>query len=312
MRERVLIIGARQRRQGIGHYVAREFHASGCEVCAVVGTTDDTAGKARDALRTFGIDATAYSDLRAALDRQRPEIVAICSPYAVHREHLRLTAGARAHCLCEKPLCWRPPADLRSEAEGLVDAFVAAGRYLDLLTQWPRTLPTYFQLIPRVQGRPIERFQMRLSPIAHGPDMVLDAAPHMVSMLWALAGAGEIAAPRAQFGADGRELTLDFDYRHASGNIAVACHFGTCEQQPRPAWYAINGHIAERRIEMPGYRMHLRRHDGAGELPLPDPLALHVRSFVDDVRHQAATDRQRLVQSVTHLATLYEAVLAAT
>ena len=104
MHERVLIIGARQRRQGIGHYVAREFNAAGCEVCAVVGTSDPTAAEARDALRAFGIVATPYSDLREALDQQRPDIVAICSPYVVHREHLLLTADARAHCLCEKPL----------------------------------------------------------------------------------------------------------------------------------------------------------------------------------------------------------------
>ena len=199
---------------------------------------------------------------------------------------------------------------MRSEPEGLVDAFAASGCCLELLTQWPRTLPTYFELFPQAGREPVERFEMRLSPIAQGPDMVLDAAPHIVSMLWALAGAGEIVAPQARCGVGGRELTLDFEYRHVLGSIAVACRFGTCERQPRPAWYAINGHVAERRIEMPGYRMHLRRRDGEGELRLPDPLALHLRSFVDDVRHQAATDRQRLVQSVRHLATLYEAARA--
>jgi hypothetical protein len=162
-------------------------------------------------------------------------------------------------------------------------------------------------LFPRVRDEPVERFEMRLSPIAKGPDMVLDAAPHVLSVIWALVGPGEVASPRARFGSGGRELAVEFAYHHAAGVTSVRCALITCEEQPRPAWYGVNGRLAERAIEMPDYRLRLRARDGSGELPLPDPLPLHVRAFVNDVRRGATTDVPRLVASVTHLAVLHNA-----
>jgi predicted dehydrogenase len=304
----VLIIGARRRRQGIGGFVARAFQGAGCDVCAVVGTSSESACAARDELRAAGIGATPYHDLDVALARERPDVVAICSPYSAHVSHLQTVAKAKAHCLCEKPLWWAPSPARADQTREIIGAFARVDRYLDLLTQWPRTLPTYWRLFPELQRETIERFEMRLSPTAQGPDMVPDAAPHVLSMIWALVGAGEVASPSARFGAGGRGLTLDFAYYHAAGVTSVKCDFVTCEEQPRPAWYGVNGSIAERVIEMPGYRMRLRARDGsAGDVPLPDPLPLHVRAFVEDVRRGAAVDVLRLVASVTQLAVLHEA-----
>jgi hypothetical protein len=318
LRERVLVIGARRRRQGLGAYVAKAFHDAGCDVCAVVGTSNESAAVAADELRPAGIRATPYAELRAALREQQPVIVAICSPFRVHREQLQLVAEAGCHCLCEKPLWWGPGVESASETASLVDSFLKAGLLLDLLTQWPQTLGTYLELFPQTAAEPLERFEMRLSPIASGRDMVLDAMPHVLSMVWALIKApGEIEKPRAVFGDDGRELTVDFEYRLGSGLTRVTARFMTCPEQPRPAWYGINGRVAERKIDMSaGYAMRLiSGHDPGGRsVALPDPLPMHVRQFVDEVRGQTGllnrsgrddARRERLIGSVTQLATLY-------
>jgi predicted dehydrogenase len=310
MSERVVIIGARRRRQGIGAFVAREFHAAGAEVCAVVGTTPASAAEASEQLKTFGINAAPYADLDTALREQRPDIVAVCSPFDAHREQLRRLASAGVHCLCEKPLWWEPSVNREAETANLVDGFVRSERYLELLSQWPRTLPTYYELFPVARDEPVQRFEMRMSPISPGTGMVIDSAPHFISMLWALAGPGKIVSTVADFGPDGRTLTLRLEYHHRCGVIRATFQAVTCEQQPRPAWFGINDRIAERRVEMPSYQMRLEAREGGASVPLPDPLALHVRAFLEATRRGAVTERQRLIESVTNLATLHDAALA--
>ena len=90
MRERVHVIGARRKRQGIGGYVAREFAKAGAEVVAVVGSTAETAREAAAGLVGHGIVAAPWQDLAAALEAEDPDIVAICSPFRLHRKHLEL------------------------------------------------------------------------------------------------------------------------------------------------------------------------------------------------------------------------------
>jgi hypothetical protein len=208
--------------------------------------------------------------------------------------------------------------DSARETAQLVDTFLEAGLLLDLLTQWPQTLGSYDELFPQTAAEPFERFEMRLSPISNGPEMVPDAMPHVLSMVWELVKEpGQIASPKAAFGDGDRELTVDFDYRHPSGLTRVTARFVTCPEQPRPAWYGINGRVAERKIDMTGsYAMRLvDRHDEGGRgVALPDPLPMLVRQFVEELRggpgmfnesRRRHMRRERLISSVTQLATLY-------
>ncbi len=127
---RVLVIGARRRRQGIGEFVARWFAARGAEICAVVGSRAESAEIARQKLASsYGIECRAYDAVETALKREEPDIVAICSPYVHHKDHLRAAAAAGAHCLCEKPLWWqKEPSDPGEETVRIVDAFLDRGR----------------------------------------------------------------------------------------------------------------------------------------------------------------------------------------
>lgn len=277
----------------------------------------ESAAAAKDELAGSGIDVKGFASIADALADLRPAIVAVCSPYVVHREQLRLIAEAGCHCLCEKPLWWGPGVESASETATLVDSFLKAGLLLDLLTQWPQTLASYFELFPLEATQQVDRFEMRLSPVGMGPDMVLDAMPHVLSMLWALLKSPrEIARPKAVFSDGGRALTMEFAYRYGSGTTQVTAQFVTCVEQPRPAWYAINGYRAERKIDMSeGYAMQLVAgpEDGGRSVCLPDPLPMQVRQFVEELRGRKIVSggdrqvarRERLISSVVHLATLY-------
>ena len=314
---RVVVIGARRRRQGIGPFVARSFHSEGAELVGVVGTTDVSAREAARELADCGAHPRPYGDLETALVQEEPDIVAICSPYAAHARQLKTVAKHSCHCLCEKPLHWSAeptdtlPAPPRGDdTAALVDTFVSRGRYLASLTQWPHTLPFFWELYPEVRSEPVREFSMLMGPIRVGPAMVLDAAPHPLSMLQSLLGRGVISDVRAEYLHDRQpELCLDFSYEHPAGVTAVSCRFRQCETAPRPASYSINGREVVRSIQMPSYKLEFR---GAGRtIPLEDPLILLVREFLHNVANGAPVERQHLLDAVEALEPLLDAAVRA-
>ena len=301
----VLVIGARRRRQGTGEFLAHAFALAGAEVGAIVGTSTETAGQAQAQLREHhGIRCAAYTSVVEALERESPDIVAICSPHEVHYEQLQAVWQAGAHCLCEKPLWWGQADDRCAATEQLVDGFIARGRLLALVTQWPYTLPAFYRVFPDLQGQPVNDFRMTLSPIRSGLDMILDSAPHPLSMLRQLLGYGTVASPRARFfGADHHKLELDFEYRHGAGTTAVYFTTSVCREPPRPASYAINGARIEREIALPEYRMEFVG-DGR-RVAIEDPVRLLVTDFLDKVNTRCAADRQALIDGVAGLEILF-------
>src|SRR6478752_7676159 len=56
-----------------------------------------------DFQETYGV-SRGYSDVREMLDRERPDIVQICSPPGLHVEQSIAALEAGAWVLCEKPL----------------------------------------------------------------------------------------------------------------------------------------------------------------------------------------------------------------
>ena len=305
---KVGVVGARQVVQGIGPYVARAFRSAGCDVVGLVGTSAQSAEAARaDLAQRFGIEAAAFTDTAALLAELRPDVLAICSPTRVHRAALQAALAARVHVLCDKPLWWEadtasvPRAALAGEARALVEGFRAAGRRLELTTQWPDTLPTYRRLHPRAEAGGLRTLDMLLSPITTGTAMLVDAAPHLISLLQELAGPGEVReAHVAGLSSEAAEvLELTFRYAHAGGETRARLALRRCETQPRPAGYALNGCWAERQVEQPGYRMTLVA-EGRSQ-PLPDPLDARVAGFVARCRAGEPTDVERLVESLALL-----------
>jgi len=343
-----LIIGARRTRQGIGEFVTRSLARAGARVVGIVGTSSESVSAARRTLASEpGLgDLAGFTDLSAALSSARPSIVAICSPIERHREQLAAVAAAGCHCLCEKPLWWGEPGEGASGTRGevtasLVARFAGRGLLLETVTQWPCTLPGFFSLFPEERGKPLRRFTMELGPISRGHGMVLDAAPHAISMIQALAGPGRVDSPSATVLDDSLErLDLRFGYlpggsagvpgdaKAAEAGVApvgpsapatpaalpprveVELRLRACPAPPRPAAYSINGRRVRREIVLPQYSFEfVTEEDGnaARRLPLRDPLEALVEGFLDRVARGAPTDTAAIVAAMENLERLVEA-----
>jgi len=312
---RVGIIGARKVRQGTGPYVARAFAAADAELVAVLGSSAASAASAAAELEpALGVELRPHACLQDFI-AENLDVIAICSPVRAHEKALEAAAAAELHVLCEKPLIWRDedsadPVGAGQRAGTLAARFAAAGRLLGINAQWPFTLESFEALHPGVRAQPLESFQMRLSPIGCGPIMMVDAAPHLLSLLRAIAGPGRIERIKLQIEReDLSHLDLHFDYQHETGSARVQFELVRCLEQPRPAWYEINGHRAERKVELPSYRMSFI--DGARRVPVADPLYKCINQFCESVRVGAQTDVEAIAADQEALARLIQATEAA-
>lgn len=291
---RVAVIGARRARQGTGHYFAAAFTKLGHQVCAITTTADASLNKAMDALRRDGVglrDDCGYTCVRTMLAEATPDVLVIASPADSHLEYIRMGLEHRCHVLCEKPL-FTPPAASPATAETCADLlrhFAAASRCLAVNTQWPQTLSTFMQLHPHLSlnAGAIDTFNMRLCPESTGVDMLLDAAPHFLSMLYALCGEGAITSPTIDMSE--RKLQVQFTLQHARGQTRAQLALEHRLGQPKPAEYAINGAIARRHIQMPGYLLSLEAANGV-RIPMRDPLHMVAEDFTRQIETEAHPD----------------------
>ena len=229
---RVLVIGARRQRQGIGEFVTRFLAQAGASVCGVIGTSEASARQASANLEQYGIRAASYTDLATALRQERPDVVAICSPFHVHRQQLEMVATEGCHCLCEKPLWWNdtPPAGAggdRAARRPLRSTWTLSCPRCSVALYITGILPS-LSLSSRVwPSKSLRCIWVRFSC---GPGMVLDAAPHLLSMLQQMLGCGHVSDAVAKYlYADERDLCLEFTYVHDSGAARVRCRLTTTE-----------------------------------------------------------------------------------
>ena len=245
---RILIVGARRRKQGLGEFIAQYFHEQGAEICGIVGTSSQSVDDTAEHLHLqYGISTQGYTDLKSAIEQSNPTVVVIASPNRVHRQHLEVVASAGISCLCEKPLFWDDDQPIDpDEVEHLVNRFCNDGQLLQLITQWPETLDEYYSIYPEVKGQPVERFEMLLGPASSGINMVIDSLPHVLSMLHCLTGIGDVQNSRV-LTKNPEHQTVSFEYRHATGYLEVAVDLIQTPESPRP------GGICHQRLCRPAF-----------------------------------------------------------
>jgi predicted dehydrogenase len=285
---RVAIVGARRRVQGTGEFVARWFDALGCRVEAIAGTSEPTVSEALNTLRErSGIACRGYTSVESLLAAEAPDALAICSPAESHRTHLELALEAGCHVFCEKPLVW--PSESTSR---LVQGFAARGLALEVNAQWPWTLPAFERLHPGVLER-AERFEMGLAPVSRGLSMIVDAGPHFLSLLRAIAGPGRLAETRVLEAAADR-LALAASYAGTRRHLEAVLRLERRVEPPRPAHYAVNGHLAARRIDPP-YQVSFEAPGLDRRVAFEDPTRLAVADFVSAARTKRLPDVEALI-----------------
>ncbi len=300
-----IVVGARTHRQGTGPFVAAGLDANGLAVHGSVATSQESAASARESLsRDWQLSPATYTDLDTAMTELSPTAVAICSPWASHEGLLRQVSAAGHHCLVEKPMAW--PATEEAVAK-LIASFEQQELYLQVVNQWPTTLPAFARLHGPLPEH-IEQFSMRLSPISIGPDMITDSAPHFIGMLQALLGAGDceqVGIEQGQTESGEDKLRLSCQYRHPTGTCEAVLHLQTQQHRPRPAWYQVNELRADREVELPEYRQYLVF--GEQRVAIPDPIHQVAADFANALAQGAKTDGAQLLAAHRNLLQLASA-----
>lgn len=116
---RIAIVGA--------GFITRIGHLPGYTAAGanVVALCDLDTERARGLAAQFGVEPVFYTDWRAMLAEQRPDVVSVCLPNTLHEEVVLASLEAGAHVLCEKPL-----AVSVASAERMFAAAHRAGRHL--------------------------------------------------------------------------------------------------------------------------------------------------------------------------------------
>jgi predicted dehydrogenase len=306
---RVAVIGARRARQGLGPFIARDLRAAGAQVVALLTTSEPSGYEASEQCDRFaGIRPPAYCDLEALIDEQRPQALAICSPHATHADLLDRALEHGLHVLCEKPLVWGEGFAGRSARTAKL--YADRGLVLFENCQWPYTLPAFAALHPSALDTPPRRFAMLLQPAVHGRDMLADSLPHPLSLLQRLVPAAE---PRAedirvsQCGTD--RFAIRFDYITPAAPVAVEIDLLVSDAHPRRFRIEVDGHGAERQVDVADYSLRLATQERS--VPLPDPMSALVADFVacasENVDPRAAERRVEICARAMLLESLVDA-----
>ena len=313
MNLKIAIVGPGRSKQGTGPYIAKIFSQFGAHIVGVVSSSMESAEQSVDALKNeFGIQTKAFNHIEELFSEFKTDIVAISSPFNTHLEYLKACIKNSCHVFCEKPLWWPSQNyidvnNVTKDTISLVNSFKHKKLYLQLNTQWPFTLPTYYQLHPQTHGS-INEFTMWLWPQSKDKNRILDAVPHLLSMLYVLVGAGQIQNIFSNNESNNlvTSLKIEFDYLHARGDTKVCIHLDSTDSFPKPAAYAINGKRVDRCVELPRYLISLQTSEK--QLPLVDPLASSIKNFIGSIHSKTALDEVALIDGMTHLAQIYRAV----
>ena len=288
------MVGARRRRQGTGPFVASCLTRAGATVCGIVGTSRSTVDVARQELGDcFNINCQGYTSLKEALATEKPDILAICSPFEMHLDALEKAAEYGVHCLCEKPLWWDSRRQKIEKTTKILNTFQDKKRFLQTITQWPYTLPYFFKIYPKENFNTVTRFDMELSPREDKEMMIPDSIPHLLSMLYALVGYGKVENAQVQRIHEERKgWKISFLYKADKTEVETTLRLVPVEKPPRPAAYAINGQKIRRRIILPDYTFAF---DANGQCrAIEDPLELLIGDFLEKVYSQTQLDFESL------------------
>jgi len=277
---KVSIIGAGRNRSGIGEYVAKYFAKNGAEVSSVLGRTEETSRQTSVNLQKYGIKANSYTDFDEMIERERPDAVAISSPAATHYGYLVKSAERGLHIFCEKPFV---SPDLENPKDRVEDILGRAGEkrlIVAMNSQWPFALKYYERICGEIEIKKSNRFFIKLSPFASGKEMISEAVPHVLSLLYSALGGGEISDLVSESTRDG-EMTIKLRYLFGKKECEVLIRLTKKERQPREFQFGFNDRVVSRSLNLKNYDIYFNY--GTKKYKITDPLDLSVRDFNEAV-----------------------------
>lgn len=248
---RVAVVGA----SGIGQHHARWYHLSGAEVVAFVGASEASCARTAEALRnSFGFAGQGYWNLNEMLAQERPDIVAVCSPTHLHREHALAALEAGAHVLCEKPLVWDPAKDPQAwliDGRAMVERASTLRRTFGMTPQVAAAAPFYWQLYEKVRGRrePVREFHGEFRNKSRKgrkryEELWCDVSPHLIALLMELLPGGEVDTGTFNGRIAEYENLAEFDWVSPAGRCAARIHLVDLAEGAPVRCFGVNGLVA--------------------------------------------------------------------
>lgn len=271
---KVAVLGA----SGIGKYHCREFKNAGCDVVAILGSTEASSKLTRDNLeKEFGIITQSYCDLNKMIDSEKLDAASICTPPSFHEEQIRACLKKKLHVLCEKPLIDAVDGSDYEKAKAFYEASIKNNRVFAMNAQWP----SIFQTIGIPKG---ESFEMYSEPGVKGIDILLDHLPHANSLLVKIMPEGVAREIRFSITED-EEIKVTFLYENRHRSCKVAYHFKYKADRPRKVEFNFDGKPYWREI---GENYSQEIVSNGRRWKIEDPLGASIRMFADAIRNGSA------------------------
>jgi hypothetical protein len=151
-------------------------------------------------------------------------------------------------------------------------------------SQWPFALKGFQRICGVIEMNPSNRFVIEMSPFLSGKEMIPEAVPHALSLLYSFFGEGRITELRFQTPRE-EEMVIAFRYAGLRSNCEVLVRLLRKEEQPRDFYFGFNDRIARRSLDLQTYQIYLEY--GGRRLKIPDPLELSVQDFLEAVEKKA-------------------------
>lgn len=268
----IAILGA----SGFGKFHAREFAKAGCNVKAILGSSKNSSEKTvRELYGSLGIKARPYHELENLLEQENLTAVSICTPPNMHYQQTKKCLEANLHVLCEKPFVLEPSNENYPFAKNLFELAKIKNKTLTVNTPWPSVCG----YLDENEKRDMTSFSMQMEPGQKGKNMIIDALPHMNSMLTNLIPNGFAKNIRFLVKED-EKTSVEFDYISDSKICKVNYNFNFKTERPRNVSFSINGRYFSRKVEE-GYKQKIVT-DGR-EFYIDDPLKVCIRKFVGSI-----------------------------
>jgi len=228
-------------------------------------------------LQKYGIKSNPYTDLHEMVEKERPDVAVIASPSSTHYDYLVRCIDLGLHVFCEKPFLSPDLDDLKGRVENILRNAKEKKLTLAMNSQWPFALKHYEKICGEIEIRKSNRFFITLSPFASGREMISEAVPHALSLLYSVFGEGEIGnlifeSPREE------EMAIRFKYVFGKKDCDVLIKLAKKEGQPREFQFGFNDRIVKRSLNLRNYDIYFNY--GNRKWKIADPLDLSVKDFI--------------------------------
>jgi hypothetical protein len=263
---KVAIIGA----SGIGKYHVREFHNAGCEIKAILGSSEESVKKTSKLLQdSFGISVKPYH-LFDELIQENIDAVSICTPSSLHYFQTKAYLEKDIHVLCEKPFV--NEKNNYSAAKELLDLASKKNLKLTVNTQWPSVIP---YIKEEIEVKNLEQIKFFMETGLKGLEMLRDYLPHPNSFVLSLMGKGKMR--NINFSCK-REQETRINFEYAGARIEYQFIFNP--ERPRKVKFTLNDKEIERKI---GENYSQSLIISGKEIPIEDLLKISINSFISSI-----------------------------